>query len=154
MVGSRVALAVASLALAVGLVYANGRLKRDSAATPTPSQSTFGQPHIGAVQGKLDILKDVRVVDFGREVYRGEMDINPTIDRIRKGEKLNHRNDGGFFGNRERRLPRQSDREYYREFVHTIRSPKFPGPQRVVIGRDGSVWYTGDHYDSFTKVTK
>lgn len=100
------------------------------------------------------MLKDVRVIDFGREVYRGEMDINPTIDRIRKGEKLNHRNDGGFFGNRERRLPRQNDRDYYREFVHTIRSPKFPGPQRVVIGKDGSVWYTGDHYDSFTKVTK
>lgn len=141
-----------SMAVAVGLVLANGRVK----GTPitTPAQSTFGQPHIGAVQGKLDILKDARVIDFGREVYRGEMDINPTIDRIRKGEKLNHRNDGGFFGNRERRLPRQSDREYYREFVHTIRSPKFPGPQRVVIGKDGSVWYTGDHYDSFTKVTK
>jgi hypothetical protein len=24
----------------------------------------------------------------------------------------------------------------------------------VVIGKDGSVWYTGDHYDSFTKVSK
>lgn len=154
MVGSRVALAVASVALAVGLVYANGRLKREPAPTSTANQSAFGRPHIGAVTGKLDILKDVRVVDFGREVYRGEMDINPTIDRIRKGEKLNHRNDGSFFGNRERRLPRQSDREYYREFVHTFRSPKFPGPQRVVIGKDGSVWYTGDHYDSFTKVSK
>jgi guanyl-specific ribonuclease Sa len=152
MVGSRVALAVASFAVAVGLVFANGRPKGTPSATLV--QSTFGQPHIGAVQGKLDMLKDVRVIDFGREVYRGEMDINPTIDRIRKGEKLNHRNDGGFFGNRERRLPRQNDRDYYREFVHTIRSPKFPGPQRVVIGKDGSVWYTGDHYDSFTKVTK
>ena len=152
MVGSRVALAVTSFAVAVGLVFANGRPKGTPSATLV--QSTFGQPHIGAVKAKLDILKDVRVVDFGREVYRGEMDINPTIDRIRKGEKLNHRNDGGFFGNRERRLPRQNDREYYREFVHTIRSPKFPGPQRVVIGKDGSVWYTGDHYDSFTKVSK
>ena len=152
MVASRVVLAMVSMAVAVGLVLANGRVK--GTPTATPAQSTFGQPHIGAVQGKLDILKDARVIDFGREVYRGEMDINPTIDRIRKGEKLNHRNDGGFFGNRERRLPRQSDREYYREFVHTIRSPKFPGPQRVVIGKDGSVWYTGDHYDSFTKVSR
>lgn len=116
--------------------------------------SDFGQPQIGAVQGKLDILKDVRVVDFGREVYRGEMDLNPTLDRIRKGDKLTHRNDGSFFGNRERLLPRQSDREFYREFVHTLHSPKFPGPQRVVIGKDGSVWYTADHYDSFTKVSK
>ena len=150
MVGSRVAFLFLSMAVAVGLVYANGLGKR----IPATAQSYFGQPHIGAVQGKLNILKDVRVIDFGREVYRGEMDVNPTIDRIRKGEKLNHRNDGGFFGNRERMLPRQNDREYYREFVHTIRSPKFPGPQRVVIGKDGSVWYTGDHYDSFTKVSK
>lgn len=152
MVGSRLFVAGAVTMFAAGLLVAKGL----SGGTPSrgSSQSGFGQPQIGAVQGKLDILKDVRVVDFGREVYRGEMDINPTIDRIRKGEKLSHRNDGGFFGNRERRLPRQSDREYYREFVHTLHSPKFPGPQRVVIGKDGSVWYTGDHYDSFTRVSR
>ena len=160
---SRIAIVIAVASIAAGFVFARG-LSANSTRKfePSPPKSalgveppaSFGQPQIGAVAGKLDVLKDIRVVDFGREVYRGEMDLNPTIDRIRRGEKLNHRNDGAFFGNRERLLPRQNDREYYREFVHTLHSPKFPGPQRVVIGKDGSVWYTGDHYDSFTKVTK
>jgi hypothetical protein len=152
MVGSRLLVAGAVAMFAAGLLVAKGL--SGGAPLRGSSQSGFGQPQIGAVQGKLEILKDARVIDFGREVYRGEMDLNPTIDRIRRGERLNHRNDGGFFGNRERLLPRQNDREYYREFVHTLHSPKFPGPQRVVIGKDGSVWYTGDHYDSFTKVSK
>lgn len=149
-------MAGASFALMFGLIYANGKLKR----TPTPQtshaevQNGFGQPHIGAVTSPIPVLEDVRVLDFGREVYRGKMDLNPTIERIRKGEVLPHRNDGGFFRNRERLLPQKSDREFYREFVQPKFSPKFPGPQRVVIGKDGSVWYTGDHYESFVKVTK
>lgn len=153
-------MAGASFALMFGLIYANGKLKR----TPTPQppaplqgvggETGFGQPHIGAVTSPIPVLEDVRVLDFGREVYRGKMDLNPTIERIRKGEVLQHRNDGGFFRNRERLLPQKSDREFYREFVQPKFSPKFPGPQRVVIGKDGSVWYTGDHYESFVKVTK
>ncbi len=155
MIGSRLALVGVSLLMILGLIYARGSLRRNAAVdpgypAPVAAWSDFGQPQIGAVQGRVDVLKDARVVDFGREVYRGEMDLNPTLDRIRKGKKLSHRNDGSFFGNRERRLPRQSDRQ----FVHTKHSPKFPGPQRVVIGKDGSVWYTGDHYDSFVKVSK
>lgn len=152
MIGSRLTLVGVSVALFIGLAYAGARMRQPEPVHAV--QSEFGQPHIGAVAGRVEVLKDARVIDFGREVYRGEMDLNPTLDRIRKGQKLNHRNDGSFFGNRERLLPKQNDREFYREFVHTEHSPKFPGPQRVVIGKDGSVWYTGDHYDSFTKVSK
>jgi hypothetical protein len=118
------------------------------------AQNDFGQPHIGAVKGQMPILKDVSVVDFGRTVFRGDLDLNPTIDRIRRGEKLDHRNDGSFFGNRERKLPKESDREYYREFVHKMKGFSFPGPQRVIISKDGTVWYTGDHYASFVQVTR
>jgi hypothetical protein len=117
-------------------------------------ETGFGQPQIGAVRGSMPILKDVSVLDFGRIVYQGDMDLNPTIDRIRRGEKLSHRNDGGIFTNRERRLPSQGDRNYYREFVHKMKGFSFPGPQRVIIGKDGSVWYTGDHYATFVQVNK
>jgi filamentous hemagglutinin len=116
--------------------------------------SEFGQPHIGAVKGSMPVLKDISVIDFGKNVYRGDMDINPTIDRIRRGEKLSHPNDGSYFTNRERSLPSQNDRQFYREFVHKMRGFSFPGPQRVIIGKDGNVWYTGDHYASFIQVTK
>ncbi len=116
------------------------------------AQAGFGQPQISAVRGALKSLARVDVVDFSRVVYTGPMDVNPTVDRIRRGMKLDHRNDGGTFGNFERRLPVQPDRQYYREFVHTLHSPKFPGPQRVVIGKAGEVFYTGDHYGTFHRV--
>lgn len=80
------------------------------------------------------------------------MDINPTLERIRAGDKLDSANDGTYFRNFEGHLPKQRDREYYREFVHQMKGMPFPGPQRVVIGKGGEVYYTGDHYDSFRRV--
>ena len=98
-------------------------------------------------------VENVVVENFGRAVYRGEMDLSETLARIARGEKFPHRNDGGTFGNREGRLPRQS-RGYYREFVHPTKGIGGPGPQRLVIGKGGDVWYTADHYDSFTALVK
>lgn len=116
------------------------------------AQSTFGRPHINSVPGRVNVLFNVRVIDFGRLIYQGRMDVNPTIDRIRLGRKLNHNNDGSFFSNFQRKLPVSPDTQYYREFVHQMTGFPFPGPQRVVIGKRGEVWYTGDHYSTFFKV--
>jgi hypothetical protein len=115
------------------------------------SQS-FGRPHINAVPGRVNVLPNVRVIHFGRLIYQGRMDVNSTIDRIRSGRKLNHNNDGSFFSNFQRRLPVSTDSQYYREFVHQMINFPFPGPQRVVIGKRGEVFYTGDHYSSFWRV--
>ena len=115
-------------------------------------ENDFGQPQIGAVSGKVPVLDSVKVVDFGKVIYEGRMDVNPTLNRIRKGEKLKHRNDGSIFRNREKLLPLRDDRDYYREFVHAMKNMPFPGPQRIVIGKNGAVFYTGDHYKSFVRV--
>jgi filamentous hemagglutinin len=112
----------------------------------------FGRPHIDAVKGEVDVLKDAKVVDFGRVIYKGKIDLNPTLERIREGKKLDHRNDGAIFRNREGKLPRQRDPNYYREFVLKMKGIPFPGPQRVILGKKGEVYYTGDHYNSFKKV--
>lgn len=116
------------------------------------AQSGFGQPQIGAVKGSVKVLPNVRVINFGKVIYTGRMDINPTINRVRSGRKLSHNNDGSIFRNLERRLPVKSDTQYYREFVHQMNGFPFPGPQRVVIGKKGEVYYTGDHYSSFHTV--
>src|SRR4051794_3820172 len=116
---------------------------------------SFGRPHIDAVTGPAKVLKDAKVVDFGKVIHRGRIDPNLTLDRVKAGKKLEHRNDGAFFRNREGNLPTRKDRNYYREFVHFTREVKglrFPGPQRVVVGKKGEVYYTGDHYSSFTRV--
>jgi filamentous hemagglutinin len=123
---------------------------------PSRSPDNFGEPQISRVKGAVKVLPRVEVVNFDNVVYRGRMDINPTLDRIRAGNSLDHPNDGAIFLNRERRLPVKSNRNYYREFVHWPRPPikgvRFPGPQRVIIGLGGEVYYTGDHYSSFTRV--
>jgi ribonuclease len=153
LIGFAVLVGIALLLMAIKRPVA--QVERTSISpSATIAQDGFGQPHIGAVRGQVPILKDVSVIDFGRTVFRGDMDLNPTIDRIRRGKKLEHRNDGSFFGNRERRLPKGGDREFYREFVHKMKGISFPGPQRVIIGKDGSVWYTGDHYATFVQVSK
>ena len=100
-------------------------------------------------------LEGVVVENFGRPVPAaapgGELDLTATLVRIARGEGFPHRNDGGVFGNRERRLP---DRPggYYREYVHPTPGVSGPGPQRLVIGAGGDMWYTPDHYDSFRAV--
>jgi hypothetical protein len=111
----------------------------------------FGQPQIKAVTGSVKVFEG-KVVDFGKVVHKGKIDINPTLKRIRAGKKLAHRNDGTNFFNKEGRLPRKKDRAYYREFVHPIKGVRLPGPCRVVIGKKGEVYFTGDHYKTFKRV--
>jgi len=75
-----------------------------------------------------------------------------TIALIRRGGPFPHRQDGGDFGNREGRLPRQS-RGWYREY--TVQTPglQHRGTRRIVTGGSPpSQWYyTDDHYDSFRR---
>lgn len=123
-----------------------------SACAQAPKAApTFGRPHIDAVPGAVKTIEG-KVIHYDRAIYQGTIDINPTLERIRAGEKLDHNNDGAIFRNFEGRLPKHYETEYYREFVHKMKRMPFPGPQRVVIGKKGEVYYTGDHYGSFQKV--
>lgn len=87
----------------------------------------------------------------GKIVYKGDIDLTPTLERIQKGENFPHRNDGAAFGNRERRLP-QKPPSYYTEYVVPTPEVRGPGPQRLVIGQEGEVYYTADHYRTFKRV--
>ncbi|MBK1646628.1 ribonuclease [Thiocapsa imhoffii] len=98
------------------------------------------------------VIADVRITDRdGRLIYRGDVDLRPELARIERGERDPHRNDGSVFQNREARLPRQ-ERGYYREYV--VRTPGIDhaGPQRLVLGANGEVYYTADHYRRFTRI--
>lgn len=111
--------------------------------------------------GKLDLsgLADdkMRIPDMvikdqsDRVLFRGTVNLKPTLERIDQGRNLSYPNDGSVFGNRERRLPQQP-REYYREWVHPTENHSGPGPQRVVTGEKREIYYTPDHYHSFRKI--
>lgn len=87
----------------------------------------------------------------GRVIYQGPIDLQPTIDRIEKGQRADHRNDGTVFQNREGRLPRKPS-GYYHEYVVPTPDQRGPGPQRLILGKGGEVFYTADHYRSFRKI--
>lgn len=113
---------------------------------------TFGRPQIDFVNLPVPIIQQATIINYGTEIFRGKIDLNSELKRIRDGKQLNHRNDGAFFQNREGRLP-SAPRNTYREFVYTQRGLPFPGPARILINTSGQVWFTGDHYGTFVKVT-
>lgn len=55
---------------------------------------------------------------------------------------------GDRFGNREGLLPEESGRQYFEADVNY--EGGYRGPERLVYSNDGLIYYTDDHYDSFT----
>lgn len=87
----------------------------------------------------------------GKVVFTGTVDVAVTVRRIEAGEKLRFSHDGAVFQNREGRLPKKSA-GYYHEYVHPTPGIGGPGPQRIVTGERGEVYYTPDHYGTFTRL--
>lgn len=57
---------------------------------------------------------------------------------------------GDKFGNREGLLPNKKGRQYYEADINY--EGGFRGAERLVYSNDGLIYYTEDHYDSFTKL--
>jgi filamentous hemagglutinin len=122
-----------------------------AAATARPAATATSRPQ-ASVTGEYVMRNQTIYALDGRVAYKGDVDVKPTLDRIAQGVKDPHSNDGAVFGNFERRLPVKTDRQYYREYV--IRTPglREVGPQRLILGKGGEVYYTPNHYDSFIQV--
>lgn len=120
-------------------------------ATTTPRATPRGTPRGNPVNNPY-LLRNIKVYNFGNLAYQGDIDLKPTLDRIAKGIEDPHPNDGAVFTNREGRLPRQSNRNYYHEYVLRTKGVPGVGPQRVIVGNGGEVYYTPDHYASFIHV--
>ncbi|MGL5929397.1 MAG: ribonuclease domain-containing protein [Dermatophilaceae bacterium] len=74
-----------------------------------------------------------------------------TLALVRAGGPYPYEQDDGVFGNRERLLPRQP-RGYYREYTVETPGEDDRGPRRLVVGEDGDIYWTTDHYASFQQV--
>lgn len=57
---------------------------------------------------------------------------------------------GDVFGNYEGRLPYARGRKFYECDVNYTRGKR--GAERIVYSNDGHVWYTDDHYETFTEL--
>lgn len=58
---------------------------------------------------------------------------------------------GDIFGNREGLLPKANGRQYYECDIDTI-GKSSRGAKRIVYSNDGLIFYTDDHYASFTQL--
>jgi ribonuclease T1 len=87
---------------------------------------------------------EIRSADLPREA-------RDTVVLIRKGGPFPYERDGVVFANREKLLPAR-ERGWYREY--TVRTPgeRTRGARRIVAGRDGTLYYSHDHYRSFQRI--
>jgi ribonuclease T1 len=103
--------------------------------------------------GFLVLAVSLSVFSFSEkiEVKSLPAEARETIALIRQGGPFPHARDGAVFGNRERLLPARG-RGWYREY--TVRTPgaRDRGARRIVAGRDGTLYYTDDHYRSFRRI--
>jgi len=49
-------------------------------------------------------------------------------------------------------FPYARERGWYREYTVKTPGAKDRGARRIVAGRDGTLYYTGDHYRSFRRI--
>ena len=85
------------------------------------------------------------------------VEAHDVLERIDRGGPFAYRQDGGVFGNRERRLPPQPN-GYYHEYTVDTPGSDDRGARRIITG--GGIpgasppieyWYTDDHYRSFRR---
>jgi guanyl-specific ribonuclease Sa len=131
------------------IVVVRGRLVPQGQAPPrasVPPQSSAAAPAVSTTSLPAE-------AEQGDKAKTAELPdgVQATLDRIARGESYPHRDDGTVFGNREGLLPAQPA-GYYREFVHPTPGVRGPGARRLVVGRAGEVYYTRDHYRSFTRL--
>ena len=61
--------------------------------------------------------------------------------------------DGVTFENREELLPDQP-RGYYREYTVPTPGSDDRGARRIVVGEGGELYWTADHYSSFSRIAR
>ena len=135
----------------------------DEDGMPRPGTAGLG---IGAVpikngggvakgaQEATRFIDGMRIVDQKTgQIFQGKIDLGPTLERIASGGSFPHRNDGSVYQNRSGALP-QKTVGYYTEYVHPTNGIAGPGPQRIVVGKGGEMFYTPDHYKTFIPIKK
>ena len=58
---------------------------------------------------------------------------------------------GDYFGNYEGKLPRVKGRKYYEADCYYTGGKR--NQYRIIYSNDGHVWYTDDHYNTFTEMS-
>ncbi|MER6995755.1 ribonuclease domain-containing protein [Streptomyces sp. NPDC000410] len=102
-------------------------------ATDAPSTRTRATATVGASELPAEARETLRLID--------------------RGGPFPYEKDGAVFGNFEGRLPKR-ERGHYREYTVPTPGESDRGARRIVTGRDGEIYYTDDHYETFREVLR
>ncbi len=105
------------------------------------------------IAGLLAFAFAVAALGFSGEVRLQDLpaEARQAVELIRKGGPFPYPRDGATFGNREKLLPAR-ERGWYREYTVKTPGARDRGARRIVAGRDGTLYYTDDHYRSFKRI--
>ncbi len=104
---------------------------------------------MGKVTRYSTALDNVSVISKGKLIYQGSRDLTSVVDDILGGS----RHGDGMYRNSNGVLPTQEAGYYQKYYLNTPEmSGGVTGPERIVTGKKGEVYYTPDHYDSFTQI--
>lgn len=150
------AFAVVAVAVLLALVWWAGRdgdagagtgsgATTVAAATPTATTTATRRPSAAPPpardRGTLPVVRESDLPVEARE----------TLDLIAAGGPFPYDRDGATFQNRERLLPRHPP-GWYREYTVPTPGEDDRGARRIVTGRDGTAYWTDDHYGSFSVI--
>lgn len=71
-----------------------------------------------------------------------------SVEKVAEGKCIG----GDRFGNYEKNLPVESDRDFYHECDIDTLGKESRGAKRIIYAKDGDIYYTEDHYDNFEKI--
>ncbi len=143
-VGSALALVVLGLLL---YLVGTGTDGSSPTAAPTASRAARATAASTASRDAGTGLPLVSLASLPVEARR-------TVTLIDRGGPFPYRQDGGVFGNRERRLPAHPS-GWYREYTVETPGSDDRGARRLITGDDGRLlFWTADHYASFAVVQR
>ena len=120
----------------IGLLGAGGG---STARSASPSPSAGSQtPRSG--------LPGIAVADLPKQA-------RDTLALIDRGGPYPYSQDNTVFGNLERVLP-ERPKGYYREYTVVSPGSSSRGTRRLVVGAQGDIYFTADHYQTFRQVLR
>jgi len=116
-------------------------------ATEAPTSTPLPQPTAtSAFPARINGLPTIAYDDLPPEAQE-------TIQLIDEGGPFPFDRDGITFQNREGLLP-DEPRGYYSEYTVITPGSSNRGARRIVAGENGELYYTDDHYESFSYVVR
>ena len=142
----RPALSLVALVVLIGYYIWQQQGSADTEPSSDPQSSPSAEQTSGANSGSADGLPTVELDDLPPEA-------EDTVELIDSDGPYPYDKDGSTFGNFEGLLP-DHQRGYYEEYTVETPGSNDRGARRIILADDGTLYWTDDHYESFSRITR